>query len=131
MAVFPARSRLGIDVTDPRYYTVADGDGQTTAAHEADVDVGPMRADSQRRPRHLLGLGIGAADLLDTERTEAARAVQRHRSDQQGALYNFLSTASHVSDPGCVTFAAHAWKTKLASRTDALQSGATHTRSAT
>jgi hypothetical protein len=36
---------LGIDSIDPPYYTVADGDGQTTAAREADVDVG-----SDQRP---------------------------------------------------------------------------------
>src|SRR4029453_3256669 len=31
---------MGIDTIDPSYYTVADGDGQTTAAREAGVDVG-------------------------------------------------------------------------------------------
>ena len=31
---------LEIDTIDPAYYTVADGDGQTKAAREADVDVG-------------------------------------------------------------------------------------------
>jgi hypothetical protein len=31
---------MGIDTIDPAYYTVADGDGQTTAAREAGVDVG-------------------------------------------------------------------------------------------
>jgi hypothetical protein len=29
----------GIDTIDPAFYTVADGDGQTTAARKADVDV--------------------------------------------------------------------------------------------
>jgi hypothetical protein len=29
-----------IDMNDPAYYTVADGDGQTTAAREAVFDVG-------------------------------------------------------------------------------------------
>ena len=33
-------SELGIDTIDPAYYTVADGDGQTTAARAAGVDVG-------------------------------------------------------------------------------------------
>jgi transposase len=31
---------VGIDTIDPAYYTVADGDGQTTAPHETDLDVG-------------------------------------------------------------------------------------------
>ena len=30
---------LGIDGIDPAYYTIADGDGQTTATREAGVDV--------------------------------------------------------------------------------------------
>jgi len=31
---------LGIDSIEPAYYTVADGDGQTTTACETSVDVG-------------------------------------------------------------------------------------------
>ena len=34
------RRYAGIDTVDLTYYTVADGDGQTATAREADVDVG-------------------------------------------------------------------------------------------
>ena len=38
---FPVcRAELRIDTIDPAYYTVAHGDGQTTASAEADLDVG-------------------------------------------------------------------------------------------
>ena len=39
---------LAIDASDLTYYTVAAGDGQTTAAREADVDVG-----SESRPPRI------------------------------------------------------------------------------
>jgi hypothetical protein len=35
-----ARLNLRIDVIDPAYYSVADGNGQTTTAREAGVDEG-------------------------------------------------------------------------------------------
>jgi hypothetical protein len=42
-----------IDVLDPAYYAVADGDGQTTAPHEADVDVGSGARPTAERCAHL------------------------------------------------------------------------------
>src|SRR4030095_4308185 len=36
----PPTAEGGIDAIDPSYYTVADGNGQTTAAREAGLDVG-------------------------------------------------------------------------------------------
>ena len=44
------RPRRGIDTIDPAYYTVSHGDGQTTAASEADGDVGrDTRSAAHRR----------------------------------------------------------------------------------
>jgi hypothetical protein len=45
---------IRIDWLDPSYYTVADGDGQTTAAREAGLDVdGDPGPAAQRRPSVL------------------------------------------------------------------------------
>src|SRR5689334_16253664 len=47
-------SEFRIDRIDPAYHTVAHGDGQTTAAYEAGVDVGrDPRPAAQRRPSVL------------------------------------------------------------------------------
>ena len=42
-------AELRIDTVDPSYYTVADGDGQTTTAREATVDVGGDHANILKR----------------------------------------------------------------------------------
>src|SRR5687768_14692524 len=43
-------AELRIDTIDPAYYTVAHGDGQTTTASEADIDVGcDTRSATHRR----------------------------------------------------------------------------------
>jgi hypothetical protein len=45
---------LGSTRIDPAYYTVADGDGQTTMAREADVDVGGDRRSAAERRASVL-----------------------------------------------------------------------------
>jgi hypothetical protein len=45
---------------DPAYYTVADGDGQTTRAREADVDVGGDRRLAHREGRLLISVANSA-----------------------------------------------------------------------
>jgi len=50
-------AELGIDAIDPAYYTFVDGHGQTTAAREADVDVGGnTRLAADRRASVLLAI---------------------------------------------------------------------------
>jgi hypothetical protein len=51
-----------IDTIDPAYYPVADGDGQTTAACEAGVEVGSRSHDTiLEHTRHIAPLFIHTA----------------------------------------------------------------------
>ena len=66
--------RNGIDTDDPAYYSVADGDGQTTAACEAGVDV-----HLAHKAEHAVDLETGAVvgvTVQDADEGDTATSIE-------------------------------------------------------